>query len=91
MPANKMKTKDQIALGVPIFIASASLIGGVFAWAFTQFGAINGKIATDEVSITAVSGKVDVVSQKTDDVDIRLTRIENKIDQLTEYFNPKAK
>ncbi len=72
-----MKQKGQVAVGILVTagIALMTATGAVFAWTYSTFGQVNDKISNQVAAVATVT-------QKTDDIDVRLTRIENKLDML---------
>lgn len=73
--------KGQIQLATMTMIG---MLGAVFAWTFSNFGSVNDKISQQASVLSATS-------QKTNDIDDRLTRIEGKIDSLLEVKIAKQK
>ncbi len=79
------QNKGQIALSVVVGtgIALTTMIGSVFAWTYNTFAGVNDKISIQNASIATVT-------QKTTDIDDRLTRIENKLDSVLSLQRPLA-
>ncbi len=54
-------------------ISVAAGILGIFSWTYSQFSAVNTHAAQTDVTVAGIG-------QRTEDVDARLTRIEDKLD-----------
>lgn len=71
------KNKGSISIAMALSGAASGLLilGGAFAWTYTQLTGVQAHASQTDV-------KVATIEQKTNDVDSRLDRIENKLDML---------
>lgn len=56
-------------------VTAVTLVAGVFTWTYAQFSTVN-------ANASETNQRVARVEQKGDDIDVRLTRIEDKIDKI---------
>lgn len=70
------------AVTTSVLLSCAGITFGLFGWTFNQFQAVNAHAAITDQDVARLQ-------QKADDIDDRLIRIENKLDNLSSNHETK--
>lgn len=77
-----MKGHASLQMIIGAGVTGIAMLGGVFAWTYAQFSSVTAHASQTDVTVSAVQ-------QKTTDIDMRLSRIEDKIDIINSHFQTR--